>query len=229
MPPELPRGDAGGAGAAERVEDGAAGPAAGLDAAQREIDREGGEVRAAVWTGGDRPDVAGVASGRVGGVPLADAVAAGTGNLPGVRPVLGRPDTAAAVRSPGCRPVALRCRRVRGRAGSLPRSRADGGVRDADRVEVEPVAAGSDQQEDHLVPAVETVADRLGHRVGLVPDDRVAEDPAVVLQRERDPPGQAEEVLRGHPRRPAAGEPGAEVGVQAAGVALRRPSRSRQG
>ena len=59
---ELERGQAGGAGAAERVEDDAAGLAAGGDAAQREVDRVGGEVRAAVGAGGDGPDVAGVAA-----------------------------------------------------------------------------------------------------------------------------------------------------------------------
>ena len=64
-----------------------------------------------------------------------------------------------------------------------------------DRVEIEPVVAGLDQQEDQLVPAVQPVTNRLGHRVGLVPHDRVTDDPAVVLQRERYPPGQAEEVL----------------------------------
>ena len=91
VPPELPGGQAGRAGAAERVENGSARLAASLDAAQREINRERGEVRASVGTGGDRPDVAGVASGRVGGVPLADAVAAGTSDLQRVRAVLRRP------------------------------------------------------------------------------------------------------------------------------------------
>ena len=40
--------------------------------------------------------------------------------------------------------------------------------------------------------AVEPVADRFGHGVGLVPHDRVPEYPAVLLQGGRDPPGQAD-------------------------------------
>ena len=63
------------------------------------------------------------------------------------------------------------------------------------------------------MPAVEPVADRLGHRVGLVPDDRVPQDPPVLLQRERDPPGQAEQVLRAQPGRAVGGDVLAEVGV----------------
>jgi hypothetical protein len=90
-------------------------------------------------------------------------------------------------------------------------------MRNADGVEVEPVVPGFDQQEDHLVAAVETVAHRLGHGVGLVPDDRVAHDPAVVLERERDPPGQAEQVLGAHARRVPPGQAAANVVVQAGG------------
>ena len=69
------------------------------------------------------------------------------------------------------------------------------------------------------MPAVEPVADRFGHRVGLVPHDRVPEDPPVVLERERDPPGQAEQVLRVHPGGSVGGDVGAEVGVHPGGAA----------
>ena len=75
--------------------------------------------------------------------------------------------------------------------------------------------AGFDEQEDEFVAAVEPVADGFGHGVGLVPDDGVAEDPAVVLEGEGDPPGQAEQVLGLHA---GAAGPSArpEVGMHAA-------------
>ena len=79
------------------------------------------------------------------------------------------------------------------------------------------------------MPAVEPVADRFGHGVGLVPHDRVPQNPAVILQRERHPPGQAEQVLRLHARHWCAGHVLAEVGVQPGGRSRRRPSRSRRG
>ncbi len=43
--------------------------------------------------------------------------------------------------------------------------------------------------------ACEAIVDTLGHRGCLVPDDVVAEDPAVVLECEGDAPGGAYEVL----------------------------------
>src|SRR6266540_6424104 len=64
---EAQRGQAGGRGAAERVEHQPAGWAAGGDAAQRDIDGEGGEVGFRQRPGGQAPYVAGVASGGVGG------------------------------------------------------------------------------------------------------------------------------------------------------------------
>ena len=208
-------GNAGGAGAAERVEDHAAGLAASLDAAERDVDA--GTRRSAGhgmggwgWTR-RRRDCA-----RWGGAAAAAGAVPPRGDdLPGVRAVLGRPGTAAARRPAGAprRPAIPRRRApLRSRAAA-----GRGGVRHADGVEVEPVVPGLDEQEDQLVAAVEPVADGLGHGVGLVPDDGVAEDPPVVLEGERDPPGQAEQVLgRSSPARAARpGRP--DVGVQAAG------------
>src|SRR5690625_1310297 len=66
-------------------------------------------------------------------------------------------------------------------------ARADcGGVpalarRHSNSVEVEPVAPRLGEQEQVIVTGGESVCDGLGHGVGLVPDDVVAEDPAVVL------------------------------------------------
>jgi hypothetical protein len=72
------------------------------------------------------------------------------------------------------------------------------------------------------MPAVEPVADRFGHGVRLVPDDRVPQNPPVLLQGERDPPGQAEQVLGRHAGGPVRAQMMAKVGVQAGG---RPPAR----
>ena len=115
-----------------------------------------------------------------------------------------------ALRAPGRLPLRLAV------AGVPPGAAGGGGVRHADGVEVEPVVAGFDEQEDEFVPAVEPVADGLGHRVGLVPDDGVADDPPVVLEGEGDPPGQAEQVLGLHAGSVPAHQPSPDVGVLAA-------------
>ena len=60
-------------------------------------------------------------------------------------------------------------------------------VRNADGVEVEEVAALADEEVDDLVSAAEAVADARRHRVGLCPDDLVAQYPAVL----RSAPGRA--------------------------------------
>src|SRR5205809_875133 len=57
---ELPRGNSGGAGAAERVQHVAAWLAPCGNAAKRDVDGERGEMRPTVGTGGDRPHVAGM-------------------------------------------------------------------------------------------------------------------------------------------------------------------------
>src|SRR6185437_5138536 len=87
------------------------------------------------------------------------------------------------------------------------------GVWYSDRVQVEPVVPGLDEQEDEFVSAVEPVGDRFGHGVGLVPDDRVADDPAVVLQGEGDSPGQAEQVLGTQAVGLPSGQRGTDVGM----------------
>jgi hypothetical protein len=51
------------------------------------------------------------------------------------------------------------------------------------------MAGEGGQEEDEFVPAVHPVAHPFGHGVGRVPDDGIAENPAVVLERKRDPPG----------------------------------------
>ena len=165
----------------------------------------------------------GCAAATAGAVPA-------TGNdLRGVRTVLGRASasrasaggtgTIAAVLS-GVPPASRRTWRATGavRRGNGA-CRAGGGVRHADRVEVEPVVPGSDEQEDQHVPAVHPVADGFGHGVGLVPDDRVADDPPVSLQGEGDLPGQAEQVLDAQARCLPPGQSAAEVGMQPVGAA----------
>jgi hypothetical protein len=108
-----------------------------------------------------------------------------------------------------------------GRVLSSPRGGRGGPgglVRDADWVQVEPVGRLLDEQEQQLVAAVEPVTDRFGHGVGFVPDDRVAQDPPVVLEGEGRPPRQAEEVLRRPGGVPVCSEVAAEIGVQAGGA-----------
>ena len=85
LPPQGEGGNAGGAGAAERVEHHAARLAAGLDAPGRQLDRVRGEVRAPVGAGGDGPDVAGVAALRVRGIPATQAIPSRGNDLPAVR------------------------------------------------------------------------------------------------------------------------------------------------
>jgi len=166
-------------------------------------------VRTPVGAGGDGPDVARVAAVGVPSAATAVAVAAGGNDLSGVRAVLGRPG-AAGLAAAG---VARGCRSAGWSAGTSSAG-PDGGMRYADGVEVEPVVAGLDQEKDQFVAAVHPVADRFGHGVGLVPDDGVADDPAVVLEGERDPPGQPEQVLGRDVLGPSARERGTEVGVQ---------------
>ena len=75
-------------------------------------------MRATVGAGGDGPDVAGVASVRVGGMPPTGAVPPRGNDLPGVRTVLGRPG----------RPARPASRRVRAAADDRrPREQADCG------------------------------------------------------------------------------------------------------
>src|SRR6185436_9477152 len=52
------------------------------------------------------------------------------------------------------------------------------------------------QQEQVLMRLRRAIRDRLGHRVGLVPDDIRSEIPAVRLQREGYAPGDTNEILR---------------------------------
>ena len=162
----------------------------------------------AVGAGVDGPDVAGIAAERVGGMPPVIAVPPRGNHLPGVRPVLGRPSRPARSSPAG---QGLRWPTRTGLAGRrlvLGIGGLAGGVRDADGVEVEPVGRLLDEKEDQLVAAVEPVADGLGHGVGLVPDDRVAQDPPVLLEGERDPPRLAEQVLGRHARCAPAGQLG---------------------
>lgn len=74
------------------------------------------------------------------------------------------------------------------------------GVRLSDRVKVEEVVGLRDEQEDHLVAGGETVLDGSGRGVGLVPDDRRAQEPPVVLHRQRRPPRHTEQILVQHIR-----------------------------
>ncbi|HUL27348.1 MAG TPA: hypothetical protein VLW44_16445 [Streptosporangiaceae bacterium] len=46
-----------------------------------------------------------------------------------------------------------------------------------------------------------------------MPDDRVTQDPAVILEGERDPPGHAEQVLGRHPGNAVRGEVLAKIGM----------------
>jgi hypothetical protein len=65
-----------------------------------------------------------------------------------------------------------------------------------DGSEVPVVARALREQEDRLVRLREAVARALRHRVALRPDDVLSQPPAVGLQREGEPPGLADEVLR---------------------------------
>ena len=102
-------------------------------------------------------------------------VAVRADDLPGVRAVLRPPGagrgaagpTAAGAGAawfavagvpPGCRYAARPSGAARTSAGRTRTDRGVPGMRHADRVEVEPVVPGLDQQEDQLVPAVEPVA-----------------------------------------------------------------------
>lgn len=80
-------------------------------------------------------------------------------------------------------------------------------VRLADGVEIEPVVPLLDEQKDQLVPGGKPVGHRLRHGVGLVPHHGIAQDPAVGLQREGDPPRHPEQVL-GRQRQPRLGPDG---------------------
>ena len=188
-------GQAGGAGPGERVEHHSAGWAAGGDAPGREIDREGGEVRRAQRPGGDRPDVPGVFPPPVGSVVVTAGRPhrrAGRGGEGGGVGVLAAVDGVTAAAG-GAADVGVAALASADDDALLERVGA--GQRNPDRVEIEPVAAGPDEQEHQLVRAGHPVGDGLGHAVGLVPDDRVAQDPAVFLQGERDPPGHPDQVL----------------------------------
>src|SRR5262249_51188408 len=144
-------------------------------------------------------DVAGVAAVRVGTLAPAGAVPLRGNDLPGMRPVLRRAVAtwiAVSRVPPCCRVTVLPELAIAAVCGRAVCCWARGGVRDTDEVEVEPVAAGLHYEEDQLIAAVHPVAHGLGHGVGLVPDDRVADDPSVALQGEGYLPGQAEQVLR---------------------------------
>src|SRR4051794_32303187 len=64
------------------------------------------------------------------------------------------------------------------------------------RLLVEPIPRALSKHEDVLVGFGRPVRHRLGHRIGLRPHDVGTQPPAVRLQRERDTPRDADEILR---------------------------------
>ena len=94
-------------------------------------------------------------------------------------------------------------RRAVGSHGTAAGVSVDAGVQfgrlvgEPDRVEVEEVPEAAREQEDHFMGVGEPVGDRGGHRVGLGPHHRIAQDPAGGLQRDGGPPRDAEQVLAG--------------------------------
>lgn len=193
--PRLPVGVAGagggqggaGGGAAERADDfasprcsasGAAGfGAAGGDHALGQGQREDGVVGASVAARGDGPHVAGVLAQRMPGPALSlECLQAGRGH---------------AVRSPPRFP------RLVGRFARtcVAAAMTDGAQGLADGVEVEEVPRMSGQDVDDLVGAVEAVGDAGRDRVAFGPHDFVADDPAVLLETQRQAFGCHQQTL----------------------------------
>src|SRR5450756_252274 len=70
-------------------------------------------------------------------------------------------------------------------------------VRHTDGVEVEEVVRFTNEEVDDFVRAAEAIAHTGWHGVGLGPDDLVAQDPAVLDQRQGNPLGSQDETLLG--------------------------------
>ena len=68
-------------------------------------------------------------------------------------------------------------------------------VRHPDGVEIEEVLALAHEEVDELMSAAQAILDTGGHRVGLGPDNLVAQDPAVSDKSQRDALGGEQQAL----------------------------------